>query len=117
MGHGYSTGPDIHSSEEVWTFFTKYSLAGSSAIGPGADGNPARGAFSVRRVPGMLRLQGSQAIGSLRIADSQGRKLGGWESGGRSVFTLDIPAAPARRPCFIEVRGASGETKASLAVP
>lgn len=32
MGHGYSTGPDIHSSEEVWAFVKRFSLAGTSAI-------------------------------------------------------------------------------------
>lgn len=32
MGHGYSTGPDIHSSEEVWAFVKRFSLAGSTGV-------------------------------------------------------------------------------------
>ncbi len=117
MGHGYSTGPDINSSEEVWAFMKKYSQAGPLSIsGPGARPPHLRpyGPYSARYSKGRLHVESETGILGVRIFDARGVPRFRWMSGGadaaRSPATsLELPFEPPASGLYlIDIQGAAG---------
>lgn len=92
QGHGYSTGPDINSSEEIWTFFKRYTLAGASAIRPIAAGKPARQVFGVRRERDLLHVRGLRRTARPSILDLRGRRVasGGFDATSSKSIVTDM---------------------------
>jgi poly(3-hydroxybutyrate) depolymerase len=123
MGHGYTTGPDIHSSEEIWAFVKRYSLAGALGIRGDGTRTPAlrtanawyaAGRLHVRSVPGMLGLRIFDARGMPRLRWSSD---GGVPAGGSAGF-LALPFdPPAAGSYLVDIEGGGGRRTLRILLP
>jgi hypothetical protein len=112
MGHGYSTGPDINSSEEVWAFVKRFSQAGPLVV-RGARATLQR-PYSVRYAAGRLHLEAEPGILGVRIFDAQGVPRFRWTAGGAApargaAASLAFPFAPPAAGLYlVDIQGEAG---------
>jgi hypothetical protein len=115
MGHGYSTGPDINSSEEVWAFVKRFSQAGPLSI-PGDRTARLRpqGRYSAWYAAGRLHLESEAGILGVRIFDARGAPRFRWQAGGGHpaggpAASLAFPFEPPAAGLYlVDIRGGAG---------
>lgn len=79
----------VNNSEEVWSFFKKFTLSGTTALPRAAAARPACRATYAN---GMVRLQGVGERASVRILDHQGRLVA---QGAAGQGEIDLRGKPA----------------------
>jgi poly(3-hydroxybutyrate) depolymerase len=110
MGHGYSTGPDINSSEEVWSFLKRYSLAGVSGIRREETQTLQPQLHSAWCTSGKMNLHGERLRG-VQGVDVRGKRLFEWEAEAGTVTSLSIPLRVFRQGSITYISGVPSETK------
>jgi len=106
------TKTKVNNSEEVWSFFKQFTLAGATALPPRAAAK-AGPALKAVYSAGMIRVQGAGDRAVLRILDHRGRIVMEAPAGQRELFFAKPPAG-----VYQVVAEEAGRTSVlSLAVP
>jgi poly(hydroxyalkanoate) depolymerase family esterase len=79
LGHAYTTGPDLQTTEEAWSFLKKYSLAPGVGILPSGFSQNGNG-FRVKATREKLRVETSRHLISLSVFDVFGRRVISWDA-------------------------------------
>jgi len=105
-----NTATKVNNSEEVWSFFKKFTLSGATALPRAAYGRPALRATYAN---GVVRLQAVDERAAVRILDHQGRLVAEGASGRDEI---DFRGKPAGVYCIVV--GGDGPTEVlEVAVP
>lgn len=84
-----NTTTKVNNSEEVWSFFKKFTLSGTTALPRAAAARPT---FRATYANGMVRLQGTAERASVRVLDHQGRLVA---EGAAGQGEIDFRGKPA----------------------
>lgn len=114
-GHWYSMDQSSElSSEEIWNFSKKYSLAGSTEV----EGVSRRPALAARAVEGGIFLKGGASIRSVVVRDLQGRTLSTWSTGSTpSEQALVYLPSSARGIHVLDIITSEGPASLSVVSP
>jgi poly(3-hydroxybutyrate) depolymerase len=106
-----NTQTKVNNSEEVWSFFKKFTLGGTTALPRQAAARPQYRAFYA---DGMVRVSGAEKTASVRILDQQGRLVAEAPAGRGDIEFRGKPAGVYR----VLVGGGNGALGAlKLVVP
>jgi polyhydroxybutyrate depolymerase len=106
-----NTTTKVNNSEEVWSFFKKFTLGGTTALPRQAAARPQYRAFYAA---GMVRVSGAEKTASVRILDQQGRLVAEAPAGRGDIDFRGKPAGVYR----VLVGGGNGALGAlKLVVP
>ncbi len=119
LGHAYTTGPDLQTTEAAWAFLKKYSLEDDVSVRPGVRAAAAPG-LKAKLTGAGLEVASGIPLSTLTIYDSFGRRLAVWKQpAGAPEVMIWQRAVPWIRGGVYWIRGegSHGEVTSRMLLP